>query len=391
MNRRPGGTRHSRAAIRVRVSVVTLLAMFVLGGCAIKSPRLTLGSAAAQDWPTFRADLSARGAVTPDQPLRIETLLWERKTGGVATHEPTVYRGLLFHTGQDRRLEIFDAVTGDRKHRNRYDGPVTGTVATDTGFIFATDQDQRELFYYHYDPLKKSHGRRIPIAQAPPRQLDDGSVLIAALHGRVMRLGMDEEPLWVAQTPGPIAAAPSVSDSLVVVSTGRFVLALRLGDGSEQWTHETGGAVLAAAAIDDRVYCGSTDSLVYALDKQSGAMQWFFSTKGQVVTTPTIGDSLVYIAGNDQSIYALDKRTGKQVWSYDTGAPANCDPTLAEGILYVATLSGKLVLLNARTGEVIRELPLTAPAATGPVIAEGRVFVEDMRRRILCFGPKPTP
>jgi len=350
-----------------------------------------LESGGGQYWPTVRAELPARGVVTPDQPLRVETLLWESKTGGVATHEPVVYRGLLFHTGQDRRLEIFDAATGDRKHRDRYSGPVTGTVATDSGFIFATDQDQRELYYFHYDPLRKWHNRRIPVSEAPPRQLDDGTVLIAALHGGVLRVGMEEEPIWTAQTPGPIESAPSVSDSMIVVSTGRFVMALRLRDGSEMWTHKTGGAVMAAAAIDDRVYCGSTDSLVYALDLQSGSMQWFFSTKGQVVTTPTIGDSLIYIAGNDQWIYALDKRTGKQVWSYDTGAPANREAALADGILYLATLSSKLVLLNADTGEVIRELPLTAPAATGPVIAEGRVYVEDMRRRILCFGPKPTP
>ena len=387
----PGGTTH-RTRARIGVAGVVLLAIFYsLSGCAIRSARVTLTGADSQNWPTYRAELSACGRVEPHRPLRIEALLWESKAGGVATHEPVVYRGLLFHTGQDRRLEIFEAATGDRKFRDRYDGPVTGSVATDTGFVFATDQEQRELYYFHYDPLKKYRSRRIPISSAPPRQLDDGTILIASLHGRILRYDGEDDPLWAVQTPGPIAAPPSVSDSLIVVSTGRYAKALRLRDGSELWTHKTGGAVMAAAAIEDRVYCGSTDSLVYSLDRESGEMQWFFATKGQVVTTPTVGDSLIYVAVNDGLIYAINKRTGKQAWTYDTDAPANVEPALADDILYVATLSSKLVLLSAATGEVIRELPLTAPAATGPVIANGRVYVEDMRRRILCFGPKPTP
>mgnify|MGYP000599946469 CR=1 FL=1 len=151
----PGGAKHRMVMRAACVGVLLLGILFPLTGCAVKSARVALTGEDGQNWPTYRAGLSARGRVEHDRPLRIETLLWESKSGGVATHEPVVYRGLLFHTGQDRRLEIFDAATGHRKFRDRYDGPVTGSVATDTGFVFATDQEQRELYYFHYDPLKK--------------------------------------------------------------------------------------------------------------------------------------------------------------------------------------------------------------------------------------------
>ncbi len=365
--------------------IAIICIVFLLAGCG--SERLPTITTDGTIWPTYRANLESNAHIETGAPLRIETQLWESKTGGVACGEPVVRDGYVFFSGCDRRIEVYNALTGERQFRDRFDGPVAGVTAYDSLFAFVTDQNQRQVYVYSRDPVKKVWSTKIPISQSPPRVLDDGSLLIATLHGRLMRVTPDSEVVWDVRTPGQIHAAPASHDSIVVVPSGRVLSARRLSDGSELWSHQTSGAVMATPAIDDRVYIGSTDSLLYAVDVATGRMDWFFATKGQLLTTPAVGDSMVYLAANDRNVYALNKRTGKMIWAYETGGPANQSPTLAGDVLFVATTSEKLLLLDAATGDLIREFPLTAPAVTAPVIAHNRVYVADERRRLFCFGP----
>ncbi|MBD3298774.1 MAG: PQQ-binding-like beta-propeller repeat protein [candidate division Zixibacteria bacterium] len=377
-----GAQRRSTYRCLVYLSIALLLT-----GCGLGSERLTTITTDGTAWPTYRSNLESNARIETGAPLRIETQLWESKTGGVACGEPVVRDGYVFFPGCDRRIEVYNALTGEREFRNRFDGPVAGVVAHDSLFVFVTDQNQRKVYVYSRNPVKELWSARIPISQCPPRLLDDGSLLVATLHGRLMRMTPDSDVVWDVRTPGQIHAPPAVHDSFVVVPSGRVLSTRRLSDGSELWSHQTSGAVMATPAIDDRVYVGSTDSLLYAVDLETGRMDWFFATNGQLLTTPAIGDSIVYLAANDRNIYALNKRTGKLIWSYETGGPANQSPTLAGNILFVATTSEQLLLLDAASGDLVREFPLTAPAVTAPVIAHNRVYVADQRRRLLCFGP----
>ena len=369
-----------------------LLISLLLVSCGVSRTRLTPQPSSPGDWTTTRGALDNRGLASDPGTLRIDTLLWQCRTGGIASTEPIIQGGLLYFSGRDRRLEIIDAETGKRLVRERFQGPVTGALPSDTMFAFATDQNERKVFIYSYSPVREIAKFDIPISSAPPRRLADGSILIAGIHGELVRFGSGGDVIWSVNAAAPISSSPAITDSLILIAAGRTVSARRIADGSVVWSHLASGAVRAAPAVgDDIVYFGSTDSLLYAVTLGAGSMQWFFAGSGQILTSPTVGDERVYLASNDQKVYALDRKTGRQVWSYDTGAPANTEPTLAGDLLYVSTQLGKLLVLDAATGALNREFDLSAPAATAPIVANGRVYVADTRRQLYCFGPYDQP
>jgi len=355
--------------------------------CGVSRKHLSPEPQAPGDWTTIRGASDNSGVAYTDGPLRIDTLLWQYKTGGVATTEPIIAGGLLYYSSRDRRLEILNAATGKRLLRERYQGPVTGVLPGDTLFACTTDQNERHLFLYSYDPVDQLARIDIPISGCPPRRLSDGSILIAGMHGDLVCIGPDGEVKWSVKADGLVTSSVTVADSLFLVSAGRTVSARRVADGSVVWSHLSPGAVRAAPSVSDGMaFFGSTDSLVYAVTLNEGAMKWFFATRGQVMTSPTVGPDRVYLAANDQLVYALDRTTGRKVWSYNTGAPANTEPTLAGNTLIISTQKGKLLFLNAATGTLEQEFHLSAPASTAPVVANNRVYVADVRRQLYCFG-----
>lgn len=373
-----------------RLTVFVVIGIF-LSSCGLRAARLSPTSANPDDWPAWRGGLGNQGATTTSGTPVIDTLQWRVKTGGIAVNDPVVRGGLLYFGGRDRRLEIYDADDGDRVFRKRFKGPVTGAEPADTTFIFTTDQEERKLYRYSLSPVRVQLSADIPTSAAPPRVLEDGSILITGMRGSLVRFDAEGNVIWNLSFADPVTAPPAVADSLIFVPIGRTLQALRLSDGAHVWTHAASGAVAAAPSVGEHVYFGSTDSLVYAVDKSTGAMVWFFSANGQILTTPAIGDSLVYIAANDRRIYALRAKTGERIWSHDTGAPANKSVTVAGTVVLAGTLLGKLLVLDAATGTPLKSFDLTSPAATSPIVANGRVYIADNNRRLHCFGPATSP
>jgi outer membrane protein assembly factor BamB len=372
-------------------AIIVLVLGVLLTSCGFSRTRLTPQPTTSTDWPTVGGDLRNR-SVAHGSALRIDTLLWQRKTGGVASTEPTVSGGYLYFSGRDRRLEVYDAQTGHRRYRGRYNGPVTGVVPGDSLFAFATDQDERRLFLCQYRPVRVVEKIDIPTSSAPPRRLHDGSILIAGLHGDIIRFDTDGSMIWQISARGPVSAAPTVGDSLLLVSAGRKVIAYHLSDATEAWSYSVVGAVRAAPALDDYAYIASTDSILYAVSAVNGSMEWFFATSGQLVASPAVGPTRVFLSSNDGNVYGIDKANGRELWRYYTGAPANTSPVLAGNTLVVSTQKAKLLLLDAATGALLKQFDLEAPAATAPVVAGGHIYVTDFRRQLYCFGPAtPTP
>jgi outer membrane protein assembly factor BamB len=365
----------------------TIFLLLALAGCGLRHAHLNPGPSAPGDWQVLGSSTRNTGAADPRSiPNQVDTLLWRHKTSGVASTEPIVRGGLLYYPGLDGRLEIYDARLGKRLARVGFKGPVTGVVFDDSGFVVATDQNERRLIFMSYTPLARRYSLSIPTSVVSPRRLDDGSFVVAALNGRVVRYDSLGNVLWTVEAKGPITAAPVVLDSVIFIAAGHFVSARHVGDGGQIWAHQASGAILSAPALGDRAYFGSTDSLLYAVNITTGVMEWFFAARGQIVVSPVLGPGRVYVASNDYRLYALDAATGDTIWSYDTGGPLTTRPTLAGGTLYVGTQKGELLVLDAGTGALKRSFSLDGPATTTPVVAGGCVYIADAKRRLYCFG-----
>ena len=85
------------------------------------------------------------------------------------------------------------------------------------------------------------------------------------------------------------------------------------------------------------------DFLEY-IDSELG---WVYEgTQETYVSSPALGDDVIYIGGADGIVDAIDATTGQQLWSYDTGARISSSPALDNGVLYITSENGTIYALE---------------------------------------------
>jgi outer membrane protein assembly factor BamB len=321
----------------------------------------------------------------PAPPYQVR---WTAKTGGLAAAEPLVKDGILYFSGTDRRIELFDLATGERRFRKRYDGPVLGVVADDSTLGVLTDQDERRFVVLDLRTGERLRAFRMNSASAPPRRLNDSVLVLGSWGGYVLAMNDAGNTVWKTQCDGPIKSAPAISDSIVYVTGGRSLYALNARDGLKIWSHEFHGPVEGGPALDRHLYVGSADSTVCALDPLDGALVWSTTLSGGVFASPTIGDSLIFVAGNDGSISALRREDGKVAWTHTLSVVANHSPTLCGEFLLATSRSAELWVFRAGTGEKLSSEKLLFGQATAPPVVVGdHILLADSHRRIVCLAP----
>lgn len=360
----------------------------LLAACSTNRARLSYRDPASPDWLTPRATPANTGSVAGSIVNEPYTVLWTTKTGGVAATEPVVRDGLIFFSGLDRRVEVFDLETGKRLWRRRFDGPVLGVIAGDSLFGVLVDQAERRFIVFDLRSARERHSFKVPTVGSPPRALSDSTVILGTWHGALLCYTLDGEQLWKSDCEGPILAAPAVVDSVVYAASGRSLFALDAKSGSKLWEHGVSGAMAGAPAVDQGIYFGAADSFATALELDSGEMRWSHRLGGGVFTTPAIGSELVYYAANDGSITALDKKDGALRWKHIDGAIANLSPTLSGNFLLSTSRQSTLTVLDALTGiQFWSDTTLSAQATTPPVVVGDRIILTDSHRRLICLAP----
>jgi outer membrane protein assembly factor BamB len=372
----------------VSLFTASLLSVLLLVSCSTNRTKLAYSDSAAPDWPTQRSNQNNTGALgsgITDEPY---TVLWSTKTGGVAACEPVIRDGLVFFSGLDRRVEVFDFASGERKFRKRFDGPVLGVIPGDSTFGILVDQAERRYFIYDLRTAKEIKSFKVATVSCAPRMLSDTTVLMGTWHGRLLCYSLNGDPRWNAKCEGPIKQPPAVRDSVVYVASGRSVFALHAGDGEEIWQHGVSGAIEGGVAAEDHIYFGAADSFAAAIDPKNGDLVWSRRLDGGLFATPVVGDSFVYFAANDGSITALSKSDGALRWTHRAGAVANLSPTLCGDYLLSTSRQSTLTMLSAITGEQIwADTTLTAQATTSPVVVGDRILLTDSRRLLICLAP----
>ncbi len=367
---------------------VVLLLTVVLSSCSSNRAKLAYTDSAAHNWLTSRANPANTGAVDATLVNSAYTIAWRTKTGGVASCEPVVRDGLLFFCGLDRRVEVFDLATGERRFRKRFDGPVLGVLPGDSTFGVLVDEEERRYFVFELRTAKARSSFRMIDASAPPRQLTDSTILFVTWRGIVKSITNDGRKIWEADCEGIIQSSPAITDSTVYVAAGHSIYALDVTTGNKRWEHGVSGAIEGAPAVDDKVYFGAIDSIAAALDIKSGDLIWSASIDGGIHSTPTVGESMIYVAGNNGLITALDKSNGQSRWTYNTEAIANLSPTLSGDYLLTTSRQPVVRVLSATTGERLwSDTTLAAQATTSPLVVGDRIILTDAKRNLICLAP----
>jgi eukaryotic-like serine/threonine-protein kinase len=74
--------------------------------------------------------------------------------------------------------------------------------------------------------------------------------------------------------------------------------------------------------------------------------KWTFQTNGRLVSSPAVGDGLVYFGGYDTYVYAIDIATKQPKWKFQTGGEVLSSPAVSGDVVYIGSSDGYLYALK---------------------------------------------
>jgi outer membrane protein assembly factor BamB len=277
------------------------------------------GFPAFTDVPEYKATATRTGAMAGPGPEREAVHAWRTNLGcAVADRTPIVSGGLLI-VGCDRpTLTALDARTGAIAWTAPLGGPAYGSALSDGTTVYVADAG-------------------------------------GSMHALDLRTGT---PRWTASVPA--SRHPTLVDGSVYVGTtdGR-VVGLDPADGTVSWTWKApaNDVELIATLAGDTLYAGASDGTFYAVDRASGTVRWTFTAPSGRVSTPAVGETLVYVSGLQVvdgvvgGLFALDPATGEERWRATSAAGSQlAPPTLLGDTVYAPSRDNGLYALDAATG-----------------------------------------
>lgn len=162
-------------------------------------------------------------------------------------------------------------------------------------------------------------------------RLEDGSLLVALLDGRVQRFSLEGEKLSEVTLPDEDPLAPFISGPLGLIVAGQTLTAVD-AEGVA-WTLELGGSP-AHRPVMTRVGLAITldDGRVSLVDTESGERRWSATVEG-ASCGPTQSGELLAWGTSSGHVVGLRAGDGSQLWSVavaDTVASVGAD----EGSIY---------------------------------------------------------
>ena len=240
-----------------------------------------------------------------------------------------------------------------------------------------------------------------------PPTLSKGNIYIGGYDGRVYAFdATDGTQRWSAKVNPPIQDplnfAPSVSGDRVFVSGdfGVYAFPVSCTEGCDPlWVARTWFSPAAAPALSDGlVLVADYQGTIYALDAVTGNLQW----KGEVTPIPhaiAAAHGVAYVAsGNGELVAFATKGCGQAecnpLWTSAPSGFALFTPTIANGVVYVGALDviytqGDVLAYPATCTdgcEPLAILELGGANETPIAVAGGRIYATTVNGDIDSLG-----
>jgi len=195
--------------------------------------------------------------------------------------------------------------------------------------------------------------------------------------------------VWQFQT-SPLdqnLTSPVVADNRLFVGTGGLgappssggdlVVARNATTGAALWSYDAGGPVMSTPSVGDGIVYGTTaDGTVFALDAGTGGLDWSYNVGGTLnYSSPVVSGDVVYVGSTAGLVVALDAGTGTPIWSRAVGGAVYSSPAVADGDVFVGADDGKLYALRAATGKVAWSYATGNRVRSSPAVVNGEVYV----------------
>lgn len=190
--------------------------------------------------------------------------------------------------------------------------------------------------------------------QAAPAILDDGTIVVASLSGKVHGLGRDGEPRFAVDLEQRIYSSPLVTrDGIFLGSDVRRFYALH-PDGRVRWKLETNGdADTGATLTPSGALVFASGRMVYGVEP-NGTVRFRVKTARKTFASPAVGkDGTTFVGSQDDHVYAIEE-DGTIKWRKDVGADADGSPAIGDdGTIYVGTDGSEVIALRPEDGAIV--------------------------------------
>jgi len=295
---------------------------------------------------------------------------------------------LAFVATRDGSLRALDLASGTSRWRVA-DRP--GVLAARPGLLVAREADGT---VWAIDPetgsarWKASSG----ITGTVPPVFDGDRVVIAGLGVAVLDAARGGV-LWSVPETAVASAAPVASGPcLLVPEEGGTLRCREPGTGNSIWTFAAGGPLYASPVVDldGRVLMGTTNRAFVALRLQDGRRRWRWKLGADVRTRAALLDEQVVFASHEAVLYALRRGNGNLSWRATLPSRPLAAPLLLGHGVIVACYGSRptenlLLGFDGRTGRLLGELRTPAELEGEPLLVGDRLLVALRDLRVVAL------
>jgi outer membrane protein assembly factor BamB len=192
---------------------------------------------------------------------------------------------------------------------------------------------------------------------------------------------------WRFTAGDAIFSTPWITaDTAYLASADHNVYAIDLKTHQPRWKFNTQGAVFAGPALAQGIVCvGSVDTIIYGLDAATGQEKWRVKGNNMYQSNTATDGNRFFVGGWDNTFRAIDARTGHVAWEKKIGrapsgsisfyySPAISSPAVGDGLVYVTTNDGVLHAFNTTTGDEAWSYDGKKLGYSSPLYHDGKVF-----------------
>ncbi len=189
--------------------------------------------------------------------------------------------------------------------------------------------------------------------EAAPAVLDDGTIVVGTLHGKLFGVTPDGAQKFVVDLGERIYSSPLVWHGSLLVGMDRGKFFGLQTNGTARWKLETDGdADTGAAWTPWGGLVFASGKLLYAA-RVEGTLLWRVRARRKLYSSPAVGDDgTVFVGSQDDHVYAVAP-DGKVRWRVSVGADADSAPAVGDdGTVFVGTDGGDVVAMSPTDGAV---------------------------------------
>lgn len=194
---------------------------------------------------------------------------------------------------------------------------------------------------------------------------------------------------WTVPTGAKIFSSPTVEfGHLFVGSDDRYLYAIHIGGGRQAWRYQAEGAVRTKPLLQENsIFFACQMGVVYALGLNRDT-RWRFRARRPILSSPVVGEGLLYLGSLDWNFYALDLRSGWAAWKYRTGGPIVSTPVLWEGSVFFGSTDGHVYALDAAEGRIVWRYQIENQISGSPTVAGENVYVGGVDGVLYCLDAR---